>query len=71
VADTQVKIYDLIGNLVWKKMISTGEVPGGIAGPNEIPWDGKNGNGWYVSAGGYICVVKTGGVTQKTKIGVK
>ncbi|MBI4802914.1 MAG: T9SS type A sorting domain-containing protein [Elusimicrobia bacterium] len=70
-ANVEIKIYDLLGNLVWKKTISAGEFPGGATGPNEIPWDGKNWKGRYVSAGGYICVVKTGGGAQKTKIGVK
>jgi len=70
-SNVEIKIYDLIGDLVWKKTIPAGEVPGGVTGPNEIPWDGKNGNGRYVAAGGYICTVKTGDGAQKTKIGVK
>jgi len=70
-SNVEIKIYDLLGSLVWKKTISAGEFPGGVTGPNEIPWDGKNGKGRYVAAGGYICVVKAGGGTQTTKIGVK
>ncbi|MBI4802003.1 MAG: T9SS type A sorting domain-containing protein [Elusimicrobia bacterium] len=35
--NVEIKIYDLLGNLVWKKAIPAGEFPGGVAGPNEIP----------------------------------
>ncbi|MEW6558228.1 MAG: FlgD immunoglobulin-like domain containing protein [Elusimicrobiota bacterium] len=69
--DVEIKIYDLIGELVWEKKLTAGET-GGVLGPdNEITWDGKNENGDYVSAGGYICLVKVGNKVEKTKIGVK
>ena len=70
-SDVAIKIYDLIGDLAWKKTILAGEVPGGVAGINEIPWDGKNDRGDYVATGGYICVVKAGGAKARVKIGVK
>jgi len=70
-AAVQIRLYDLLGKLVYEWNFSAGDFPGGSTGPNEIVWDGKNGRGNYVAAGGYICLVKSGGVTVKTKIGVK
>ncbi|HCJ66061.1 MAG TPA: hypothetical protein DHV62_01720, partial [Elusimicrobia bacterium] len=70
-SEVEIRIYDLIGDLVWEKKISAGESPGGVAGPNEVEWDGRNGNGEYVSAGGYICLLKVGNKVLKRKIGVK
>lgn len=69
-ADTEIHIYDLIGEPVWHRALSAGN-EGAVAGPNEIIWDGKNDSGNYVTAGGYICIVKSNGKTMKTKIGVK
>ncbi|MCB4791786.1 MAG: hypothetical protein LHV68_07860 [Elusimicrobia bacterium] len=68
--DTEVFIYDLIGQAVMHMSFAAGNY-GAKAGPNEVEWDGKNERGNYVTAGGYICVVKSNGTTMKTKIGVK
>lgn len=66
----EIRIYDLLGKLVWHKSFQSG-VAGGIIGVNDIPWDGKNDGGNYVGAGGYICLIKAGGETRKVKIAVK
>lgn len=71
-ADSQVviKIYDLLGKLVWHRVFSPGTA-GGSVGVNDVAWDGRNDKGSYVGAGAYICVVKAGGEAGKVKIAVK
>ena len=69
--DVIINIYDLLGDLVWSRGIEAGITPGGKAGPNEIEWDGRNGNGILVSDGIYICRIEAGGHSLTTKIGVK
>ncbi len=66
----EIRIYDLLGALVWHKSVQPGET-GGSLGVNDVPWDGKNDKGIYVGAGAYICIVKAGGETGKVKIAVK
>jgi hypothetical protein len=61
-ADVSLKIFDLFGNLVWTKNISSGN-PGGLgrdksAHPNSVVWDGTNDKGQKVGNGGYILVAK-------------
>jgi hypothetical protein len=61
-ADVTLKIFDLFGNLVWSKTISSGS-PGGIgrnnsSHPNSVVWDGRNNNGQLVGSGGYILIAK-------------
>ena len=72
-SDVAIKIYDLLGNLVWQQDYKVGAA-GGTAGVNTVPWDGKNGSGETVANGGYICriTVKSGSgtTTLKRKIGV-
>ncbi|MFA5859980.1 MAG: hypothetical protein WC955_13040, partial [Elusimicrobiota bacterium] len=70
-ADVVIKIFDLTGELVWERKVGKGESNGGVAGPNDVVWDGKNGMGLTVDKGAYICVVQCDGVTLKTKLGVK
>jgi hypothetical protein len=60
-----VSIYNLLGELVLERSISRG------AGMNEFEWDGMNGNGEFVSNGGYVCIVDRGsGEPYKYKIAV-
>jgi hypothetical protein len=61
-ADVTLQIFDLFGNLVWTKNISSGQ-PGGQGRdssphPNSVIWDGRNDNGQKVGSGGYILIAK-------------
>jgi hypothetical protein len=56
-AAVSMKIYTLSGGLVLDEQFDPG-APGGIAGLNEIPWDGRNGDGQVVASGGYILVLE-------------
>jgi hypothetical protein len=56
-ARVTVKIFTLTGKLVLNKVYSVGSA-GGLAGLNEILWDGRNGEGNMVASGGYITVVE-------------
>jgi hypothetical protein len=61
-ADVTLKVFDLFGNLVWSKNISSGS-QGGVgrdksAHPNSIVWDGTNDKGQKVGSGGYILIAK-------------
>jgi len=54
-----LKIYDLLGGLVWSQEYTGGET-GAIQGVNnEVVWDGKNGKGEMVTAGAYIVYINT------------
>ncbi|MFA5859967.1 MAG: FlgD immunoglobulin-like domain containing protein, partial [Elusimicrobiota bacterium] len=66
----EVKIYDLSGRLVREWKIQVGN-SGAFAGNHSVEWDGKNDAGNYVTAGGYICIVKTKKGVAKTKIAVQ
>ena len=68
--NVKIRIYDPFGKLIWDKSFSAGQ-NGGNSGPNEIPWDGKNTNGYFVQAGTYICAVESGGTIKTTKIVAK
>jgi len=56
-ARVTMKIYTLHGGLVYTKNYDEGGL-GGLAGLNEVQWDGRNGDGEQVSSGGYILVVE-------------
>lgn len=56
-ARVTMKIYTLTGSPVFKTEYSAG-MTGGLAGLNEVQWDGRNGEGEIVSSGGYILVVE-------------
>jgi hypothetical protein len=55
-----MRIYSLSGALVFETQFAAGG-PGGTVGLNSIQWDGRNGNGQFVSTGGYVCVVEAQG----------
>ena len=42
----------------------------GLAGANDVVWDGTNDLGEKVSKGAYICVIKAAGQVKTLKIGV-
>ncbi len=56
-ASVTMKLFTLSGKLVFRKSIAQGDA-GGLAGLNEIEWDGKNGNGAMVASGGYLLVIE-------------
>ncbi len=68
--DVKIRIYNPFGRLIWEKSFSAGQ-NGGSLGPNEITWDGKDGDGNFVKAGAYICVIESGGAKKTTKIVAK
>jgi hypothetical protein len=56
-ARVSLRIFSLTGMLVLDKVYPNGSA-GGLAGLNEITWNGRNGEGTTVSSGGYIAVVE-------------
>lgn len=61
----QIKVYDLIGNLVW-------ETDKGVTADNteNITWDGRNGDGEQVASGIYIVHISGAGLNQTKKIAI-
>ena len=39
-------------------------LPGGLAGLNEVSWDGLNGKGEVVASGGYIALIEAEGTGE-------
>ena len=70
-SEVELKIYTLTGELVMKKTYSGGS-NGGLAGVNQIEWDGCNGRGEQVKNGVYIAVIRSvaTGETVKQKLAV-
>ncbi len=56
-AAIEIKVFDLLGDPVWRWSCRGGEV-GGITGTNVVAWDGRNEAGMVVANGGYLCVVR-------------
>ena len=65
-ANTEIAIYDIMGNLVKAWEIPAGS-PGAQANLNQLLWDGRNGQGDMVANGGYIVCVSGDGKTKKFK----
>ncbi|UCF04097.1 MAG: hypothetical protein JSV33_09075 [bacterium] len=59
-ANVTLRIYTLSGKLVLRKDFARSS-EGGVSGLNQFEWDGRNGNGTYVSSGGYIVLVEAEG----------
>ena len=73
-ASVRMRIYTLSGGLVLNKQFIAGD-QGGSTGLNEVPWDGRNGNGEPVASGGYILFIEAEGNgatmhVMRRKIGV-
>lgn len=67
-ADISVNIYDLAGNNLVKIARSSG-TSGGLAGYNEVFWDGKSGSGQTAGNGMYIyLIIADGSVAGKGKM---
>lgn len=59
-----IDIYDFFGGKVNSLQAN------GIAGINEVGWNGRNGQGDVVADGGYMAMIKSAGKTEKIKIAV-
>ncbi|HSG28039.1 MAG TPA: FlgD immunoglobulin-like domain containing protein, partial [Candidatus Krumholzibacterium sp.] len=72
-SSVSVAIYDMLGELVWRKDIPAGET-GATGTPEgtwwEMQWDGRNGRGDVVRNGVYMCKVQAGGRSALFKIAV-
>ena len=72
-SDVTITVYDLLGYVVKTMNYNSGSA-GGMAGPNFVTWDGRNGSGNLVSKGGYVARIKVkspGGSSEVIrKIGV-
>jgi hypothetical protein len=68
-SDVAIRIYTLIGELVWTREFSTGS-PEAQAGFHEVDWDGHNEDGQMVRNGVYLCQIEANGETAMTKIAV-
>lgn len=62
-ASVTIRIYTQTGKLV-KRMTFDRGAPGGMAGLNEVVWDGKNGKGDIVSSGGYVALIEAQGTGE-------
>ncbi|MFH1369035.1 MAG: kelch repeat-containing protein [Elusimicrobiota bacterium] len=72
-SDVTLKVYTLMGDLVWQKNIPAGTegAQGQPAGrTNEVFWDGKNGSQQVSANGMYILEIKSGSERQLRKIGI-
>lgn len=58
-ANIQIYIFDMTGNLIWRKVYGAGS-DGGWQGTNRIYWDGKNSFGDIVQNGAYIFKIVSG-----------
>ncbi len=68
-AAVKVSIYTLLGDLVREMSLAPGG-RGGTSGLNEVPWDGRNGNGELVRPGVYVARIDGPGVSERIKVGV-
>ncbi|HKQ58984.1 MAG TPA: FlgD immunoglobulin-like domain containing protein [Candidatus Eisenbacteria bacterium] len=62
-ADVTLRIFTLSGDLVLRRTFDRG-AQGGTVGLNEVPWDGKNGEGRVVASGGYLALIEAQGVGE-------
>ena len=70
--DVEIKIYTLVGELVWSRSYKADE-PQGRKGPHDgdVTWDARNDQGYKVLNGVYIIYIKTGtGESAMTKAAV-
>lgn len=68
-SDVSIKIYSIYGSLI-KEMHYTAGGQGGIAGANDVTWDGTDNGGSKTSKGVYIAVLQAGGAKVTYKIAV-
>jgi len=72
-APVTIRVYDLLGSLVWSAEMAAGG-RGGTGAPAgtpwEIPWDGRNERGELVRNGVYLCKIEAGSQSALFKIAV-
>lgn len=74
-SDLSIKIYTLLGELVWSKDIGAADPLGRAGlhtGDTAVIWNGKNSSGYDVHTGVYICLIEnvSAGQEEKLKIAV-
>ena len=72
-APVNIRIFDLMGNLVWSKDISAGDPGATGSEPRtwcEVFWDGRNDKGQLVRNGVYLCRIQAGSRSATFKIAV-
>lgn len=70
-SDVELHIYTMFGELVYMQAFPATSPQGTARGfPNEIRWDGRNGNGNLVLNGVYLAVLKTNAGLATTKVAV-
>ncbi len=62
-AGVTLRIFTLSGDLVLQRSYGRGD-PGGMAGLNQVTWDGRNGEGRVVASGGYIALIEAQGTGE-------
>jgi hypothetical protein len=68
-ASVRIAIYTLLGGLVRELTLPAG-TRGASRGLNEVPWDGRNGEGELVRPGVYVAEIQGGGARERIKVGV-
>jgi len=72
--DVQIKIYTLLGELVWSRSYKKTEPQGRVGshdGSNSIVWNARNDKGYKVLNGVYVAYITTGfGESTYTKVAV-
>ncbi len=74
-SDLEIRIFTLLGELVWTKSIGKSDALGGAGlhtGDSALLWYGKNDSGYEINSGVYICIIKniTTGEEERFKIAV-
>jgi len=70
-SDGELKIFTLLGELVWETSFSAADPAGGQGGhKTDLSWDGFNGIGKKVLNGVYIAILKTKYGNAMTKVAV-
>ena len=65
----EVKIYSLLGELVYERSVPAGDALA-AAGPHEIDWDARNMKGEMVRNGIYVCKLVAGSKSATFRIAV-
>jgi hypothetical protein len=74
-SNLDIKVFTLLGELVWTKTISSSDAYGTAGlhtGQTALSWDGKNDIGKEIRSGVYICIINnlTTGEEEKFKIAI-
>ncbi len=74
-SDLEIRIFTLLGELVWTKSVSAADQYGSAGlhtGQSALIWDGRNDIGKDIRSGVYICIIRnlTSGEEEKFKIAI-